>query len=90
METRFVPVRYFLIAIVPIVIFAQEAVISGHFLAADLDVPVSLLQDDRVMLETAGRLRFLGGTWFFAALAVLVFALAVRDLLHRQPKPEID
>ncbi len=80
METRFVPARFFLIAIVPIIIFAQEAVISGQFLSADLQVPVGILQEDRIILETAGRFRFLGATWFFAALAGLVFALAVRDL----------
>lgn len=82
METRFVPARYFLIAIVPIIIFAQEAVISGQFLSPDLQVSVSILQEERIMLETAGRFRFLGATWFFAALSALVFALALRDLLQ--------
>lgn len=79
-DTRFVSARYFLIALVPCIIFAQEAVITGAFLAENLQVSASILQEDRIILETAGRLRFLGATWFFASLAALVFALAVKDL----------
>lgn len=82
MTTRFVPARYFLIAFVPIAIFAQEAVISSEFLTADLPVSADILKDEWTWLETAGRLRFLGATWFFAALALFVFVITVRDLME--------
>ena len=80
MATRYVPVRYFFIALVPIAIFAQEAVITENFLDADLAISDSILKDQWTWIETAGRLRFLGATWFFAALSLLVFAMVVRDL----------
>lgn len=80
MATRYVPVWYFFIALVPIAIFAQEAVITQHFLTADLQISADILKDEWTWIETAGRLRFLGATWFFAALALLVFAMVVRDL----------
>lgn len=71
---------YFLIGLMPIVIFAQEALISGQLLDADLAVSPSILADDWAWVETAGRLRFLAATWLFAALAILVFVMALIDL----------
>lgn len=87
--TRYVPVRYFFIALVPIMIFAQEAVITQNFLDADLQISASILKDEWTWAETSGRLRFLSATWFFAALALLVFAMVVRDLIepmHKQTR----
>jgi hypothetical protein len=77
---RRVKVRYFAIALVPVVIFWINAVISGHLVAADLNVPPDILQDGRHWLEAAGRYRFLAATWFFASLTVLAVALLVRNL----------
>ncbi len=82
MVPRYVPARYFFIALVPIAIFAQEALITGSFLTADLDLSASVNTDQGASLETAGRMRFLGATWFFAALGLLVFAMAIRDLME--------
>lgn len=86
---RYVPVRYFFIALIPIVIFAQEAVISSSFLTADLPVSADILKDEWTWLETAGRLRFLSATWLFAAVGFLVFAMVIKDLLeptHKQTR----
>ena len=80
LNARYVPVRYFFIALVPIFIFIQESVITGQFFTADLQVPTNILEDGRGWLEAAGRFRFLGATWFFAALAAMVFTLVLRDL----------
>ncbi len=82
MKTRYVPVRYFFIALIPIAIFAQEAVISKHFLTADLPVSATILKDEWTWLETAGRMQFLTATWLFAALAFLVFVVVIRDLME--------
>ena len=82
MNARFVPVRYFFIALVPILIFYQDSVITDHFLTAELQLGPEILSDEQPWLETAGRLRFLGATWFFAALALLVFVLVLRDLIQ--------
>jgi hypothetical protein len=64
------------------VIFAQEAVISSSFLTADLPVSASILKAEWTWLETAGRLRFVSATWLFAAVALLVFAMVVKDLME--------
>ncbi|WP_342078364.1 hypothetical protein [Yoonia sp. SS1-5] len=80
MNPRYVPARYFLIALVPILIFAQEAFITTQFLAMDLAIPATVIQDGRDWLEAVGRFRFLGATWVFAALAVMVFVLVIRDI----------
>ncbi|KIC46306.1 hypothetical protein RA28_00360 [Ruegeria sp. ANG-S4] len=77
---RRVDLRYFAIAFVPITIFSLNAVITGHLIAADLNVPVDILQTDRPWLEAVGRYRFLAATWFFVALAVLPVALLARNL----------
>jgi hypothetical protein len=81
-NARFVPVRYFFIALVPILIFYQESVITDHFLTAELQVGTGILTENWAWLETAGRFRFLGATWFFAALALMVFVLVLRDLIQ--------
>lgn len=80
MNARYVPVRYFFIALVPIFIFYQEAIIVGQFMAADLEVSPGILTENWAWAEAAGRFKFLGATWFFAALAMLVFALVLLDL----------
>lgn len=77
---RHVAAKYFLIGFMPILIFAQEALISGNFLDANLAVSADILADDWAWVETAGRYRFLGATWMFAALGFLVFIMAVLDL----------
>ncbi len=82
MKARFVPVRYFFIALVPILIFYLDAVITDHFLTAELPVGPEILSDDPAWLETIGRYRFLGATWFFAALALMVFAMVLWDLMQ--------
>ena len=82
MATRHVKLRHFTIALVPIVIFWLNALISKHLMASDLDVPPDILQDGRHWLEAVGRYRFLAATWFFAALAVLAVAVLVRTLMR--------
>jgi len=77
---RHVAARYFLIGLMPIVIFAQDALISGQMLDADLPVSPDILGDGWGWEETAGRYRFLAATWMFAGLAFLVFVMAVIDL----------
>ncbi len=90
MKARFVPVRYFFIALVPILIFYQESVITDHFVTPQLQVGPGILTENWAWLETAGRFRFLGATWFFAALAMMVFVLVVRDLMQpTAPKTRI-
>ena len=81
MAVRRVKLRYFLIVLVPIVIFWTNSIITGHLVAADLEVTESMLRDDRPWLESVGRYRFLAATWFFLSLAVLAVALLVRDLM---------
>lgn len=81
-KARYVPVRYFFIALVPIFIFVQESVITDYFLATNLQVSPSILREDFPWLEASGRFRFLGATWFFGALAMLVFVLVIRDLIQ--------
>jgi len=78
---RHVEWRYFLIALVPVFIFAQEAMISQHLLTTNLSVGTGILKDWG-WLEATGRFRFLAATWFFAALAIMVFVLALRDLFQ--------
>lgn len=77
---RYVPPRYFLIGLVPAAMAIIEAIITKHFLTANLPISAELLGPDNGFQETTGRFRFLGATWFFAALALLVFVMAVRDL----------
>ena len=81
MAVRRVKLRYFLIVLVPIVIFWTNQVITEHLVAADLEVTESILQDGRPWLESVGRYRFLAATWFFLSLAILAVALLVRDLM---------
>lgn len=81
-NARYVPVRYFFIALVPIFIFIQASVITDYFLTTDLQVSPSILQTDWAWLEASGRFRFLGAAWFFGALAMFVFVLVVCDLVQ--------
>ena len=80
--TRMVPVRYFAIVLVPVVIFLLHKTITDHMIPDGLDIPASLLRDGHDWLEAAGRYRFLAATWFFGALAVLAAALMARTLLR--------
>ena len=78
MAVRRVKLRYFLIVLVPIVIFWTNNVITEHLVATDLGVSANILQDGRPWLESVGRYRFLAATWFFLSLAILAVALLVR------------
>ncbi|WP_108816410.1 hypothetical protein [Loktanella sp. Alg231-35] len=78
--TRNVPPRYFLIGLVPAAMAIIESIITKQFLTANLPISTELLSPDNGFQETTGRFRFLGATWFFAALALLVFVMAIRDL----------
>lgn len=75
-----VPGRFFLIAFVPVIIFAQEAMISGQLMDTALPVSADILGPVTAEAEASGRFRFLAATWMFAALGFMVFAMAVRDL----------
>lgn len=80
MTARFVPLRYFAIILVPIIIFLVNATLTDHFFPADAAVPVSILDTDNGWKEAAGRYKLLGTTWVFAAFVLLVLAMLVRDL----------
>ena len=77
---RHVDPRYFLIALLPILVFAIDAFITGHLFPQDLNIPLAILRIDQPWLEAAGRYRFVAATWFFAALVALAVAMLVHDL----------
>jgi hypothetical protein len=77
---REVRMRYFAIALGPMLVFSIHAFITNHLIAIDVAVPTDILQTERPWLEAVGRHRFLAATWFFAALAVLAVAMLVRNL----------
>ncbi|MEM8538206.1 MAG: hypothetical protein AAGF56_10120 [Pseudomonadota bacterium] len=80
MQTRHVDLKYFLLAALPIVVFVIESTISQNFLDRDLAVPAEVLGNVPPWLESAGRYRFVAAALLFVAIAVLVFAMVVRDL----------
>ncbi|MEO1640923.1 MAG: hypothetical protein AAFU41_16935 [Pseudomonadota bacterium] len=81
MQNRQIAPKYFLITFPPILIFVIEGVITDTFVDASLQVPLAVLGDVPPWLETAGRFKFLAASWLFVAIAVLAFAMVVRDLL---------
>lgn len=58
----------------------MHELIHQHMIANDLNVPVTILVEERFWLESAGRFRFLAAAWFFVALALLPVAVLVRNL----------
>jgi hypothetical protein len=77
---RRVKLGYFAIALLPVCVFALHEIIQKHMIATELDVPVSILVDERTWLEAVGRFRFLAAAWFFAALTLLPVAVLARNL----------
>lgn len=80
MAKRRVKPGNFAIALLPVCVFAQHELIHTHMIATELDVPVSILVDDRPWMESVGRFRFLAASWFFVALALLPAAVLARNL----------
>lgn len=80
MSKRRVNLSYFAIAALPICVFVLHELIQKHMIATALDVPVSILVDDRAWLEAIGRFRFIAASWFFLALAILPVAVLARTL----------
>jgi len=83
LQSRRVAPKYFLIALLPIVVFVVESLITGNFVDPSLPVPASVLGEAPVWQETAGRYRFLAASWLFVAVAGMVFVVIVQDLLVR-------
>ncbi len=72
--------RYFAIALLPVAMFATNAIVMSHLMASDLVLPPDVVQDGGQWLEVAGRYRFLAATWLFLSFTVLALALLVRNL----------
>ncbi|MEM9305690.1 MAG: hypothetical protein AAGA74_00250 [Pseudomonadota bacterium] len=79
---RRVDPKYFLIVLIPLIVFLTHEIIVGRFMAGDLDIPADILNGDQPWLEAAGRYRFLAATWFYTALTVLAVALVARTLIR--------
>ncbi len=89
LHKRRVKLRYFLIVLFPICVFAIYLVIQRHMITANMEVPVAILRDGPNWLESVGRFRFLAAAWFFIALALLPAAVLARNLarpLERETK----
>ncbi len=80
MSKRRVRPVYFLIALLPVLVFATHGLIQSHMVAGELDIPTEILIDDHDWMEAIGRFRFLSASWFFVALALLPVAVLARDL----------
>ncbi len=82
MSNRRVELRYFSIALLPVLIFVIHEVMQAHLMPKDLNVPIDVLQNKDTWLEAVGRYRFLAASWFFASLAVLAVAVLARNLMR--------